>query len=416
VKWAWFCLFLLLPVCAWAAPQGAVRISVDQEKPLWVGQRVLVYLEILTTGFSFSGQRFDMPRIEGGVLLQTDSSTLKLTEEIDGVHWQILRYDLSLFAQREGPLEIPAFGVYFVGSAGYGKPETAFDLTTEALKVELQLPPGADPSQPVVTSASLSIDEQWQPLQDEFTAGDALTRTITIQAENVSAIALPVMPPLQVEGIEALTEPAVVRDKTNRGTLTGYRQEQVSYLFQRQGEYQIPAWSISWWNPESKTLERHEFDSRRLTVAANPAAQPHPGATGALSQPDNERWWLWLLLVIGLMAVSMVGVYWIRPSLRRRYAEYQLSEPYRYKLALGACRANDPAQAFRLVSEWLARAPVQRTAEFNKQWVEMQLVLVSKSGKWSGAALADILADMRKQILLAAKQVESQSLNPINPR
>ncbi|MCP4289253.1 MAG: hypothetical protein GY792_33335 [Gammaproteobacteria bacterium] len=135
----------------------------------------------------------------------------------------------------------------------------------------------------------------------------------------------------------------------------------------------------------------------RALKALNPVFfEKYTGASGALSQPDNERWWLWLLLVIGLMAVLMAGVYWIRPSLRRRYAEYQLSEPYRYKLALGACRANNPAQAFRLVSEWLARAPVQRTAEFNKQWVEMQLVLVSKSGKWSGAALADILADVRK--------------------
>ncbi len=411
----WFFLFLILPVCAWAAPEGAVRITTDQDKQYWVGQRVYVHLDILTTGFSFSGQRFDLPSINGGVLLQTDTSTLKLSEEIEGSRWQILRYDLSLFAQREGTVDIPAFGVSFMASTGYGQPETAFDLMTEPIKVKLQRPPGADPSQPIVTSSGLSIEEQWQPVQDEFMAGDALTRVITIQAEDVSAIALPAMPVLQIESIEVLTEPAVVRDNTNRGTLTGYRQEQVSYLFQKEGQFKLPAWSISWWNPKNETLERHEFAARTFTVAPNPAMQTHQDETGELLQANNEQWWLWPLLLVGLIVISAGAASKIRPIWRKRYAEYRLSESYRYRQALGACREDDPALAFREVSKWLANTSVQRSSEFEQYWAEMQLALVSRNVKWSGSQLADALSHIRQEMLVESKRGKLVFLDPMKP-
>ncbi|MCP4047903.1 MAG: protein BatD, partial [Gammaproteobacteria bacterium] len=346
---------------------------------------------------------------------QTDTSTLKLSEEIEGVRWQILRYDLSLFAQREGAVDIPAFGVSFVASTGYGQPETAFDLMTEPIKIKLQRPPGADPSQPVVTSSALSIDEQWKPVQDEFMAGDALTRIITIQAEDVSAIALPAMATLQLDGIEVLTEPAVVRDETNRGTLTGYRQEQVSYLFQKEGNYKLPAWSISWWNPKNETLERHEFAARTFTVAPNPAMQTQQDETGELLQANNEQWWLWPLLLVGLIVIAAGTASKIRPIWRKRYAEYRVSEPYRYRQALAACRENDPAQAFRKVSRWLASTSVQRGSEFEKYWAEMQLALVSRDVKWSGSQLANALSHIRKETLVEAKRVKLHMLNPMNP-
>ncbi|MCP3882689.1 MAG: hypothetical protein GY701_30490, partial [Sulfitobacter sp.] len=75
-RWKWLWLLLLAPLTVWGEPQGRVRATVDTDRVAWVGQRVLVHLDLLTTGFSFSGQRFDLPQISGGVLLQTDSSTL----------------------------------------------------------------------------------------------------------------------------------------------------------------------------------------------------------------------------------------------------------------------------------------------------------------------------------------------------
>lgn len=409
-------LLLLLPLCGWAGPKGQVRLSVETEKQLWVGQRVLVHLELLTTAFSFSGQRFDLPQINGGVLIQTDSSTIKLTERIEGEQWQILRYDLSFFAQREGELEIPPIDVHFSASAGYGQPTTSYDLKTDRLTLRARMPPGADPTQPVVTSPRLNIEEQWQPDQDTFKVGDALTRTITISAEDVSAIALPAVPRQPIDGIELLAKPPIVEDKTDRGSLTGRRQEQISYLFQRAGSYQLPAWNISWWNPRSEKLEQHEFQARTFEIAPNPAAQHRSGATTTSARSKAVRWWPWVVSAISLIAIAAASVRWILPLWRRRQAAYLLTEPARFKRALTACRGNDPAQAYRAVSEWLSSTPVSRSVAFEQSWTEMQMALVSSSDNWSGRSLADTLARMRNEMLSRTRQERRWTLAPINPK
>ncbi|MEN8166299.1 MAG: hypothetical protein ABFR65_02340 [Pseudomonadota bacterium] len=417
MKRVWpYLILLFLPLCAWAEPQGQVRLSIDTEKQYWVGQRVLVHLELLTTAFSFSEQRFELPRIDGGVLIQTDSSTIKLTERIDGEQWQILRYDLSFFAQREGDLEIPPLEVHFSASAGYGQPTTRFDLKTDPLTLQTQMPPGADPSQPVVTSPRLDIDEQWQPARDGFKVGDALTRTLSISAVDVSAIALPAMPQQRIDGIELLSKPPLVEDKTARGSLTGRRQERISYLFQQSGSYELPAWRISWWNPQSEQLEQHEFQARRLEIAPNPAAQPQPGAATSPARSKAARWWPWALSATALIALAAAAVRWTLPLWRRRQAAYLLSEPARYKRALAACRGNDPAQAYQALSEWLSSASVSRSAAFEQRWTEMQLALVSSSGNWSGRALADTLPPMRSEMLGRTRQDKRWNLAPINPK
>lgn len=124
-------LFLLMSGTAWAAPDGQTRVSIDVEETIWVGQRVLVHLDLMSNGFSFSNQRFDLPQISGGILIQTDSSTLKLTEQIDGESWQILRYDLSFFGQRDGVVDIPSFGVHFSASAGFGPAVASHSFTLD---------------------------------------------------------------------------------------------------------------------------------------------------------------------------------------------------------------------------------------------------------------------------------------------
>ncbi len=411
-KWLWLWLLLLAPLTVWGEPQGRVRATVDIDKVAWMGQRVLVHLDLLTTGFSFSGQRFDLPQISGGVLLQTDSSTLKLTEKIEGESWQILRYDLSLFIQREGNLEIPPVKVHFSASSGYGQPEVSFDLDTEPVTLQVRMPPGADASRPVVTSPRLSVEQQWQPDQSSFRVGDALMRTITISAEDVSAIALPAAPNQKIDGIDLLTEPPVVEDKTNRGTLTGRRQEQISYLFRSEGSYTLPGGAISWWNPESEILEQYEFEERSVDVAPNPMAQPEQSTATDSTDRSSLIWFV----TGALLVLLLVGtIYWTLPWWRKRREEYLRSESARFRRAMAACRKSDTRQAWATVTDWFVHTGLAPHGKNQKAWTELQRVLVSGSGDWSGSALANTLTRMRREMLSKSRKNKSWRLQPLNP-
>lgn len=402
-------LFLFLSATAWAAPDGRVRLSIDSDKTYWVGQRVLVHLDLLTNGFSFSGQRFNMPQISGGVLVQTDSSTLKLNEQIDGESWQILRYDLSFFSQRAGEVQIPPFDVRFNASLGYGQPEASFELQTEALAVELEMPPGADPSLPVVTTSRLTVQESWQPDQQDFRVGEALTRTITIQAEDVSGIALPAAPTQTIEGIDLLPKAPLVEDKSNRGTLTGRRREQVSYLFQREGYYTLPAATISWWNPETKVLEQYELKARSIDVASDPLAQE------SIDEPERplERKRLTLLLETILLAVASLIVFWQWPRIQARRAAQLASERAQFKRAARACRNDDARAAWSMTNAWLSLTGLSIPAEDEAVWQALQLAMVSNSENWSGRALKNSLTRLREKTQGRANK--PVSLKPLNP-
>jgi len=401
-------VFLLLASSAWAAPDGRVALSIDPDQTIWVGQRVLVHLDLKTDAFSFSGQRFDLPLISGGVLIQTDSSTVKLSEQIAGERWQVLRYDLSLFAQRSGVLEIPPFDVRFSASAGYGQPEAHFELKTEALNIDVNLPPGADSSRPVVTSSRLTIKEQWQPDQAEFKVGEALTRTVFIEAEDVSGIALPAIPTQSVDGIDQIPKSPLVEDTTNRGTLTGSRQEQVAYLFKHAGSFTLPGGSFAWWNPKTETLEEYQFDARDIEVIPDPLAKVPDGPETKAREKS---------LVLGSVGVFMVIVgallWWLWPRLKARRAARLKAEPAQFKRAIKACRENDVRRAWATANKWLLTSGLSIAAEDEAIWQALQGALVSGSNEWSGQALKSSLIRLRKAQRRQAKKVIY--LKPLNP-
>ncbi|MCP4010610.1 MAG: protein BatD [Proteobacteria bacterium] len=402
-------LLLLVSSSAWAAPGGRTGISIDTQKTLWVGQRVLVHLDIKTDGFSFSGQRFDLPQISGGVLIQTDSSTLKLTEQIEGERWQVLRYDLSLFAQREGDMEIPPFDVHFSASAGYGQPVASFDLKTEALRIRLSLPPGADPSRPVVTSSDLTVEEQWQPDQAEFKVGEALTRTIIVRAEDVSGIALPAAPNQAVDGIDQLPKAPLVEDKTDRGTLSGSRQEQVSYLFKREGRYTLPGGELSWWNPKSEKLEQYQFEPRQIEVFPDPLAK----AAGETPQEGRQKSRFTIGLIAFFLLTLIALLWWLWPRVKAyRVARFN-SEPAQFKRAIKACRQNEVSLAWSTTNTWLVTSGLSMPLEDEVIWQELQQALVSESAGWSGRALKQSLIRLRKNQRSQANKVVF--LKPLNP-
>jgi len=98
---------LLLPVSVVAADEevkAAVAISTQQDQDIWAGQQVTLNLDLKTTGFSFSDSHFNLPEVPGAFLMQTDTTTVKMTETIDGKTWQIIRYPLALYPQKAGQL------------------------------------------------------------------------------------------------------------------------------------------------------------------------------------------------------------------------------------------------------------------------------------------------------------------------
>ena len=205
--------------------RAGASISMELGQEIWAGQQVTLDLDLKTTGFSFSNSHFSLPEVSGAFLMQTDTTTVKLTEKINGQDWQIVRYPLALYPQKAGLLEVPSINVRFTTSAGFGSEEKAFEFETGPLELNVMLPPGAKPGDLVVTTTSFDLEYDWQPATAITKTGDAVTLTVNRRAGDISAMLLPPIPVFRTDGLASYPQTPEINDQTDRGDLMGVRNE-----------------------------------------------------------------------------------------------------------------------------------------------------------------------------------------------
>ena len=286
------------------SPEGELRFLAGDQAPAWVGQKVELYLELWSDGFSFGEQHFVLPEVPGAFLLQGDANTVKLTESRQGVTWQGLRYTLFLYPQRAGELSVPPFDVRFTVRAGFGAEPSEFRFRTDALGIEARLPRGARPGELLVTTTEFSLQGSWDrspptegPLQ--LQTGDALTLEVSRRAADVPGMVFQPLPRRGIEGLGEYPAAPVVSDRVNRGELVGTRSDSVTFICEKPGRYVIPEWRFSWWDPVREELSERVIPEMTLEVTANAAYGPEAAAAGKGAR------WLWAIL-IGVAAIGLV--------------------------------------------------------------------------------------------------------------
>ena len=79
------------------ALDARVRANLENGETTWVGQQVVLNVDVMTDGVRFSGQRIRLPEVRGALILEDAVSTIRLNEQIDGASWQVLRFSYPMF-------------------------------------------------------------------------------------------------------------------------------------------------------------------------------------------------------------------------------------------------------------------------------------------------------------------------------
>jgi hypothetical protein len=438
--------FLLTLLLLWIAPgsfraanadgelEGEIRFQAARAGDAWVGQEQELQLELWTTGFSFAEQLFVLPEVRGGYLIQPDSSTVKLSEDRNGTPWQGLRYTILLYPQREGQLEVPSFDVSFTARAGFGTEPARFQQSTEPVVIASRLPPGARPGSLLVTTSSFRLESSWNP---DFSAdgpivlrvGEAITLSVTRSAEDVPGMIFDPLPVPKIDGLGIYPGTPEVKDRVNRGTLTGRRVDSITFICEREGSYRIPGFQFQWWDPQGEVLSERKIEPVELAVIANPAYAAGSGqAALAAGMLESWRWLLVLLVVIvGLLFALRALLPRARGYLRTRQLLYESSEAWAFKQVRRACETGQAVEACNAINLWLGRAYACQgvigltdlaresgNKDFIKEATALQESVASVTTReWSGRKLARLLRDQRKNPGQSLKPVYVlQDLNP----
>jgi len=393
---------------------GASRVflqtEVDPKSP-YVQAAVHVTVSVYAA-VPLSHADLEFPASDAALVREVGSDTTS-TAERNGQSYQVVTRHYLVFPQRSGHLSIagptlsgnvPAsargshssdpFAQFFGNFGGMLTTTKPIRLSGESLELDVQPRPSGAGASYWIPAQDVQLSAQWRPQQLQAHAGDPVTVTLHLQAEDLTAAQLPDLSTLLKlpDGLKAYPDEPQLKDTPSGNGVLGKRDQSIALIADQPGHFTIPELRLSWWDTRSNQERQAILPSQMLVVTPAPGSQSataprtqQPGAAtpapltlapahdnAITAQSTGERSiWKWLSLGIGVLWLMTLAAWFLthrrrgdRPAARM----HQPPPPAPGKSAartafLSACARDDAYAARRHLLEWASAAlPMQRIA------------------------------------------------------
>ncbi len=285
-----------------AADNIVVRTNISP-KSVWVGQRMTLQIDVLGKDGWAQITDIDAVEIPNCYLLPSGNSRVRLQEKIEGADYSGQRYELSLYPQRNGSIEIPALSLPVkIQTWGAGAGTNDQVVTTKPRSIEAKLPAGVQNVHSFVASSKFTATQTWSSDASDFKVGDALKRSIQLRADNLPAMLLPTIAYPDLEYLSSYPETPELSDESAQSTPIGQRNESITYLFESNGTAQLPDYSFQWWDPQTESLTTVTLEGRHLQISGGIARSAQP------NEPSSTAHWKWTIVILFCMVATIVIV------------------------------------------------------------------------------------------------------------
>jgi len=415
-------LFSRATVAQQSDPDVIVRTSAKPQSGAVIGQHVALFVDVLFRGEMPRPPRVTIPDMPGAQVFRFETQATTMTDIVNGESYTGQRFEFAVYPRRGGELVIPPAVAKLLDKTG----DVAGTAKGEAVRTQISVPVGVDPSQPVIATGNLTLDEQWAPNPNAaFKAGDALVRTITRTAEDVPSLAMRDLVFAAPDGVRVYRDAPQSEDKIDRGTLTGRRVDRVTYVFETAGTFRLPAVSQPWWDLGAGRLQTAAGGGISVSVSPAPVAEPRgmpPWGAAFWREPSN-----WLKIVILLAAIA-VGIWSIARAARwawTAWAEHRRrwrqSEAHAFDDLIAVSRGGDARAIYRAFALWRSRLPAAAAVHAAPLAAEVGKVLFggeSDAAGWSPdrrRIFAEELQKLRRSLAHRNAEDGGSSLPPLNP-
>lgn len=335
-----------------AAEDTLVRVNSKPDNP-WVGERVVLQVDVLARNGWAQLRSVRDTELEGGFLRRYETQGTRLNETIDGESYTGQRYEYLLFVLRPGEFTVPAIPVDIeIKTWGQGAGTKTKRSETPPLTVDVRKPVKLKSADGLISTTAFTAKQTWEPQVNELSAGDAITRTITFQAKDVTGM---VFKPLQYEAMENVsaypTEP-VVNDNYNRGELDGERVEKITYVFEQGGDFSVPDFTFNWWNIKTEKLETITLAGKTIQVSGAPVVTDE--SILPTSKTKDFRLFAGSLVFCCIILILFLS---LRSRLKTTFVAWKQtrreSESHYFKEVSKAARKNDTKTLLQASMRWL---------------------------------------------------------------
>ncbi len=429
--------------------QLIIRTRLEPEGPVLVGQKTILWIEILTSTWFTSAPRLpDTLDIPNAVVMVPDSFGVNLNERIGGASFAGQARRFLIFPQGAGQFSTPEVPLTLTVALESGGPSPQLSLTAPAQLFEAQPPPGSEGLGLVLAAPGLRVSEQWDPQPGEMKVGQSITRTVTVTIDDAVGMLLPPLEMEAVEGVGLYPGNPEINDRANRGQLTGSRSDSATLIMEEEGTYQLPEVVYHWWDLGQNELKMETLPAVTITVVPNPdLAAEHLGekpveediTAAPVVEAEDSRNGRLLAAAAGLAVILLLlfrrRIARIPAALadrRRRRAE---GEAHYFVLFRRTAATGDAGRTMAALMAWLDRAGVgdeptlqafverANDPELAGQAAALERRLFGRPGDrgaeagWSGERFSRLVARARKSWPSGGEpqQTGPTALPPLNP-
>ena len=284
-------LLLFLPLFLFAM-QGAVSVQVQPKSRYFVSEKIVLELDVKSTGFSVGDVRVDTSGLKDLIVIAPQSAAYVQSEEIDGESWQVAVYEYELYPLRGGEIFLAPLEVSFTGSMGYGQPKSAFTKSTEPFTLQVDSPDGIDGF--VLSTPKLTLDVTYKPDPTSLKIGDAFERTVTIIATDVPDLLLPSVAIEQQKSLRLYDDEPRLSMEQGRAK----RVEHQTIIASQEGNVTLPEQRLYWYDSVNGILHAEIIEAVEFEVSG--------GSVTAKSEEQGSSKTFWLLLGVLLLIAGSV--------------------------------------------------------------------------------------------------------------
>ena len=293
-------------------PRYAVDAVVDNKNP-YVQEQIIYTLKLTDRG----GLQGEAPYFEseddGAWIIKSLGAPEIHSQIVNGQTIRELIFKYALFPQKSGKLQVPAakfrgfyltketrndpFGRFFnddIFLGGFGMTDvfaTKNPIFLSTKPIDINVKPAAE-----------TAGDWWLPAQDvrlhaqfdagkpEFKVGEAVTRTVYLQATGVIDSQLPEVDFPQAAGLKQYPEKPEFSMKVQNGQVIATEKIANVYIPGESGELTLPAVSVPWFNVKTNQPEIARIPEQKIIVGGSaapalpPAAAPAPTVSAGNSQ------------------------------------------------------------------------------------------------------------------------------------
>ncbi len=372
------------PVAQHASEDFFIETSIEPKEAY--EQQAVVYTIQVWASKPLTNVQVAPPSVSDGVILNPIDKQTNTLRKRGAREYEVVERHYLITADKTGTLTIyppslrgMAFDQnpsrqFFMGA----DPQTVH-VTGQELKLSIKSKPTEWQDAWWLPATNIALKEEWSQDPHHWQAGAPITRTITIVGTGVSAAQLPELKTEAPAGINIYPDKTETTSALSHNTLTSTRQIKIAYVPTQEGQIEIPAIKLPWWNLNKNKTEMAELPATSLTIspeansisaAAKPASalegnrQPIQKLTnGDSTKNDETSIWQWLtivLLILFLLSLVLIVILWRKINSEKEFHAKKNITPEVQSTSIReainaikkSCAKNNPRATMNATLDW----------------------------------------------------------------